>query len=189
LLLQRTSVSGARTFIRETIVLVYGVSRAAGLALTADALTVSKIALAGAHHTAPGEALALLDGLRGSSIVTVDLEHWRQKLLEAPWVADVAMRRVFPRTVSVEITEREPLGIGRIGNSLYLIDREGTIIDEFGPKYAASTCRSSTDWRPPPGRMTTRRTRRGRFLPAACSRTCSAGRTWPDSSRRWTCRT
>jgi cell division protein FtsQ len=122
--------------LAASIFLVYGVSRAAGLALTADALTVSKIALAGAHHTAPGEALALLDGLRGSSIVTVDLEHWRQKLLEAPWVADVAMRRVFPRTVSVEITEREPLGIGRIGNSLYLIDREGTIIDEFGPKYA-----------------------------------------------------
>jgi cell division protein FtsQ len=119
-----------------SIVVIYAVSRAAGLALSADALTVSKISLTGAQRMAPGEAMALLDGLRGSSMVTVDLDRWRQKLLEAPWVADVAMRRIFPRTVTVEITERQPLGIGRIRNSLYLIDSKGSIIDEFGPKYA-----------------------------------------------------
>ena len=119
-----------------SVVLIYALTRAAGLAISADALTVSKIALTGTHRMAPGEALALLDGLRGSSMVTVGLEPWRQKLLAAPWVADVAMRRIFPGTVAVAITEREPLGIGRIRNSLFLIDREGSIIDEFGPKYA-----------------------------------------------------
>jgi cell division septal protein FtsQ len=43
---------------------------------------------------------------------------------------------VFPRTVAVVISEREPLGIGRIQNALYLLDQDGTVIDEFGPKYA-----------------------------------------------------
>jgi cell division septal protein FtsQ len=38
--------------------------------------------------------------------------------------------------VSVVVEEREPLGIGRIGGSLYLIDQRGAIIDEFGPNYA-----------------------------------------------------
>lgn len=115
---------------------IYAVSRAAGFALSATALAVSKISLTGTQRMAAGEALALLDGLRGSSIVTADLEPWRLKLLEAPWVADAAMRKIFPNTVSVVVTEREPLGIGRIRNSLFLIDREGRIIDEFGPKYA-----------------------------------------------------
>jgi cell division septal protein FtsQ len=36
----------------------------------------------------------------------------------------------------VVVSEREPLGIGRIGEALYLIDQRGTIIDEFGPNYA-----------------------------------------------------
>jgi cell division septal protein FtsQ len=36
----------------------------------------------------------------------------------------------------VVISEREPLAIGRIGDGLYLIDRLGTRIDEFGPNYA-----------------------------------------------------
>ena len=114
----------------------YAVSRAAGLVLTTQALTITDIDVTGTHRMAPGEALALLDGLRGASMVTVDLETWRGKLLEAPWVADVAMRRVFPGTVSIVIAERQPLGIGRIKDGLYLIDRDGEVIDEFGPRYA-----------------------------------------------------
>jgi cell division protein FtsQ len=115
---------------------VYGTFRAAGVALTANALTISTITVTGTSRMAPGEALAILDGLRGSSMVTADLESWRQKLLDAPWVADASIRRVFPRTVAVVISEREPLGIGRIQNALYLLDQEGSVIDEFGPKYA-----------------------------------------------------
>jgi cell division septal protein FtsQ len=104
------------------------------VALTANALTINTITVKGTNRMAPGEALAILDGLRGSSMVTADLESWRQKLLDAPWVADVSIRRVFPRTVAVVISEREPLGIGRIQNALYLLDQDGTVIDEFGPR-------------------------------------------------------
>ncbi len=57
-------------------------------------------------------------------------------LAAAPWIAEVAIRRVFPGTISVVVSERDPLGIGRIGDALYLIDQRGTIIDEFGPNYA-----------------------------------------------------
>ena len=34
------------------------------------------------------------------------------------------------------IEERQPIGIGRIKGTLYLIDKTGTVIDEFGPNYA-----------------------------------------------------
>jgi cell division protein FtsQ len=83
-----------------------------------------------------GEVIALLDGLRGQNMMTMNLESWRQKLLASPWVEDAAMRRVLPGTIAVAISEREPMGIGRLGRDLYLIDRHGTIIDEFGPNYA-----------------------------------------------------
>ena len=119
-----------------SVAAVYALSHIAGFVLKAEALTINNIAVKGTHRMAPGEALALLDDLRGVSMITVDLEDWRQKLLAAPWVADVAMRRVFPGTLSVVITERQPLGIGRIRNGLYLLDRDGVVVDEFGPKYA-----------------------------------------------------
>jgi cell division septal protein FtsQ len=118
------------------VVAVYGLSRIANFMFHAKALTIQTINVEGTNRMSRGEVLAILDDLRGVSMVTVDLEEWRQKLLAAPWVADVAMRRAFPGTVSVVITEREPLGIGRIKGKPFLIDRTGMVIDEFGPKYA-----------------------------------------------------
>ncbi len=77
-----------------------------------------------------------MDGLRGTSILTADLALYRQRLLESPWVAEVALRRVLPSTVEVFVAERRPVGLCRLRAQLYLIDRSGTVIDEFGPQYA-----------------------------------------------------
>lgn len=104
--------------------------------LSAESLTISKITVSGNSRMSRGEVVALLDGLRGTNMLTADLDGWRRKLLEAPWVADAAIRRVFPGTLAVAISERQPLGIGRINDSLYLVDRRGVVIDEYGPNYA-----------------------------------------------------
>jgi cell division protein FtsQ len=64
------------------------------------------------------------------------LDTYRARLLESPWVADAALRRILPSTIEVFISERRPIGLCRLGTTLYLIDLRGTIIDEFGPHYA-----------------------------------------------------
>ena len=107
-----------------------------GFVLASDALTVTRITVQGNQRMSRGEVLGLLDGLSGTSIVMTDLESWRQKLLMSPWVADASIRRMFPGTLAVAIEERQPIGIGRIKGTLYLIDKTGTVIDEFGPNYA-----------------------------------------------------
>jgi cell division protein FtsQ len=104
--------------------------------VTAEALTVTRITVDGNSRLSKGEVVALLDGIRGTNMLTLDIEAWRQKLLASPWVADAAIRRVLPGTVNVAISERQPLGIGRITDDLYLIDDRGGIIDQFGPNYA-----------------------------------------------------
>jgi cell division septal protein FtsQ len=38
--------------------------------------------------------------------------------------------------VDVTIRERVPIGIGRMGAGLYLVDDWGAVIDEYGPSYA-----------------------------------------------------
>jgi cell division septal protein FtsQ len=115
---------------------LYAVYRGAALVLSAEALRVTRITVSGNVRLSKGEVVALMDGLRGQSMVTADLESWRQKLLGSPWVGNAAMRRVLPGTISVAISERQPMGIGRLGDDLYLIDQRGTIIDQFGPNYA-----------------------------------------------------
>jgi cell division protein FtsQ len=104
--------------------------------LTAESLTISRITVTGNSRISRGEVVSLLEGLRGQNLLTVDLDNWQKKLLESPWVAEAAIRRVFPATLAVAISERQPLGIGRINDTLYLIDRRGTVIDAYGPNYA-----------------------------------------------------
>ena len=113
-----------------------GLAWLAGAVLDAEALTVTRITVTGNSRMSRGEVLALLDDVRGEHMLLADLEGWRQKLLSSPWVADAALRRQLPGTLAVAISEREPIGIGRIGPRLYLIDQRGMVIDEFGPNYA-----------------------------------------------------
>jgi cell division protein FtsQ len=114
----------------------YAGYRATTLVLHASSLQVRRISVRGNVRISSGEVQAMVEGLRGSSILTADLPAYRRRLLESPWVADVAMRRVLPSTVEVLVSERRPMGLCRFGNALYLVDSAGTLIDEFGPQYA-----------------------------------------------------
>ena len=115
---------------------IYTCYRAAHLVVSADRLQVRRIEVRGNVRLSSGEIQALVDGLRGTNILTADLTEYRRRLSESPWVADVALRRVLPSTVEVFVSERRPMGLCRMGSHLYLIDERGTVIDEFGPQYA-----------------------------------------------------
>jgi cell division protein FtsQ len=115
---------------------VYAAYRAFDLVVSASALQVQRIAVHGNTRLSAGEVQTIVGGLRGTSILTADLPAYRKRLLRTPWVADVALRRVLPSTVEVFVSERTPMGLCRIGSQVYLVDRFGVVIDEFGPRYA-----------------------------------------------------
>lgn len=117
------------------LVVLYGTYRAFDLVVTASPLQVNRIAVKGNARLSSDEVQALTHGLRGTSILLADLDAFRARLLESPWVADVALRRVLPGTVEVFVSERRPVGLCRLGDDLFLVDREGVVIDRFGPKY------------------------------------------------------
>jgi len=98
---------------------------------------VNRIVVHGNERLSKGEVLAVLSGLRGESLLWTDLDAWRRRLLSSPWVRDAALRRSLPATVEVVVSERQPIGIGRInGGDMYLVDERGVIIDQYGPQYA-----------------------------------------------------
>jgi len=110
--------------------------RGAGLVMGTSLFRVDQVVVRGNARLSTGEVLALVAGLRGQSLIGADLAGYRTRLLDSPWVADAALRRLLPSTVEVLISERVPIGLGRIGSRLYLIDERGTLIDEYGPQYA-----------------------------------------------------
>lgn len=126
----------ARAFV-VTLVVVYGLYTAFALVLNASALQVSKVTVRGTVRLSAGEVQQLVHGLYGTNIITADLGKYRQRILDSPWVAGASLRRVLPSTIEVTVVERRPFGISRLGNQLFLIDRDGTAIDEYGPQYSS----------------------------------------------------
>ena len=99
-------------------------------------LRVQHFRVHGNQRVHAGEVEALLDGMTGQSLLAVDLDRWRSRLFASAWVADATLRRRLPGTIDVELRERVPMGIARAGADLFLIDAAGTVIDEYGPRYA-----------------------------------------------------
>ena len=100
-----------------------------------ETFAVARLRTIGNSRLSEGEVESLLDGLKGRNIVTTPLEPWRQRLLSSPWVREASLRRALPATIEVRITERVPMAVARSGDSLLLIDEQGAIVDEFGPRY------------------------------------------------------
>jgi cell division protein FtsQ len=116
--------------------ILFGVYRGAAVAAQAHMLQIDRIVVHGNQRLSSGEVIALLGGLRGQSLVWADLDVWRRRLLSSPWVGDADLRRSLPSTVDVVVSERRPVGIGRLAGQMYLFDEHGVIIDEYGPQYS-----------------------------------------------------
>jgi cell division protein FtsQ len=114
----------------------YGVYRMSAVAAQAHVLQIDRIAIRGNERLSKGEVLAMLEGLRGQSLVWTDLDVWRRRLLGSAWIRDASLRRSLPSTVEITLWERQPIGVGRINGEMYLIDENGIVIDQYGPQHA-----------------------------------------------------
>lgn len=116
--------------------LVAGGYHAVALLLTAPFLTVDDIVVHGNDLLSEGDVLAVVSGLRGENILSLDLEAYRQRLVASTWLSDGTLRRILPSTVEVVVTERRPVAVGRFGDRLYLVDSRGTLVARHGPRFA-----------------------------------------------------
>lgn len=102
----------------------------------ADFLRIDAITVEGNRRLSPGEVAGLVGRLRGRNLLVADLDAGRASLLASGWIREAMLRRVLPSGVHVTLDEREPVGLGRFGSRLFLVDPTGHVIDEFGPRFA-----------------------------------------------------
>jgi cell division protein FtsQ len=133
---RRHAKASLRRLVRWVVpaVLVGGLAFAAAQGLVASGLLrVRQIVVVGNARLSAGDVQTLVAGLDQEQIFGVDLEQYRRRLLDSPWVADVRLTRVLPATIRIAVTERSPLAAARHGQQLYLVDKTGSIIGDYGP--------------------------------------------------------
>lgn len=95
---------------------------------TAAGFAIEDVKVSGNVETSEIDILQQL-GLDGTtSLVALDIAAARKALSELPWVQDVAVRKVYPGTIEVELTERKAFAIWQHGSDLSLIEKSGSVI-------------------------------------------------------------
>jgi cell division protein FtsQ len=89
---------------------------------------VDNVKLAGNVHISEIDVLQSL-GLDGAtSLVSLDVDDARRRVAALPWVASVEIRKIYPKTILLNIKERQPFGIWQHGSDLSLIEENGSVI-------------------------------------------------------------
>ncbi len=102
----------------------------------ADGLRIDTITVEGNRRLSAGEVAGLVSPLHGENLLVADLQAGQASLLASGWIRGAMLRRVLPSGLHVMLDERVPVGLGRIGSRLYLVDATGHVIDEHGPRFA-----------------------------------------------------
>jgi cell division protein FtsQ len=94
------------------------------------------IRISGLERRTPETVLAAMGIEPGSPLFGFDAEQARNLLQNIDWVEKAAIRLVFPNTLEIEITEREPFAIWQRDGRYFVIDRTGVAMGGDVKKYA-----------------------------------------------------
>jgi cell division protein FtsQ len=67
----------------------------------------------------------------GSSLLDLDLVSLKGSLLGEPWIRDVNLRKEYPDTLSVRVTERRPVAVLAGRQIEAIVDDTGTVLEEW----------------------------------------------------------
>ncbi|MCW5714217.1 MAG: cell division protein FtsQ/DivIB [Bauldia sp.] len=104
--------------------IIGGLSSVAGLAVDAVRIT-------GQSETAELDILRALELPNHGSIVFFDAEAARGRLEALAWVESATIRKVYPSTLDIQVTEREPYALWQRDGQVVLIDADGHVISDY----------------------------------------------------------
>lgn len=89
----------------------------------------SQVELTGNHFATRASIIEIFAPDRGRSVLRIPLAKRRGQIEALPWVERATVRRVLPNRVQVQIVERSPIAFLRDGSDLFLVDKQGMILD------------------------------------------------------------
>lgn len=100
-----------------------------GVVLRSPLLDVDRIQVGGASHTSAADVRAASGVARGEEMVAVDLGAAAERVRALPWVDEARVRRTWPGTVRITVTERVPVAAGAVPGGWLLLDAEGRALE------------------------------------------------------------
>ncbi len=99
-------------------------------------MVATELVLNGNDHLNVADIEVELAGLLGSAMLTLDPRLAATELKKNRWIKTAQVRKVYPDTLVVDISERKPVALWKSENRLYLISSDGVAIDQAQAKHA-----------------------------------------------------
>jgi cell division septal protein FtsQ len=89
-------------------------------------LRLERIEVTGISKLTQEEIMSAASVRMGDDLLGIKLTRMGEQLTKNPWIASVKIRRHLPHSLSIDLVEREPVGIVSMGY-LYYLDKSGEI--------------------------------------------------------------
>ncbi len=100
------------------------------------AFHVVAVRVYGAERVPQRELAQLTEIDRGVSLFRIDVDRVRTRVMQHPWIKDALVRRLYPNELELIVYERKPTAVLESDHT-YLIDSEGYVLAEAGPRERA----------------------------------------------------
>lgn len=94
-------------------------------------LGIESVTITGQSQTSEVDLLDRLAIGANTSLVTFDAEAARRRIETLPWIAEATVRKFYPDTLKVEVSERTPFALWQRDGTVVLVDDRGEVISDF----------------------------------------------------------
>ncbi len=101
------------------------------LAANALGFRIAAISISGEKEVSREEVLTTAGVTGRASLLFLDADAARQRLLANPWIADAAVLKLYPDRLQITITERHAFALWQKNGRLSVIAADGTVLEPF----------------------------------------------------------
>jgi cell division protein FtsQ len=94
-----------------------------------SAFHITRVRVYGAERVPQQELIQLAQISRDTSLLRLNIERVRRRIMQHPWIRDALVRRLFPSELEVIVYERRPAAILDSGPG-YVVDAEGYLLGQ-----------------------------------------------------------
>ena len=95
-------------------------------------LRTGDVAITGAIETQPAEVWSALELDTRPSLVGLDMDAARLRVENLPWVRSAVLRATLSGRLDIRLEERAAFAVWQEGERMTIVDREGSIVTEYG---------------------------------------------------------
>jgi len=100
-------------------------------AANAAGFRIAAVSLTGQREVSRDEVLTIAGATGHVSLLFLDAEAARARLMANPWIADAAVLKLYPDRLQISVTERQAFALWQKDGGVSVIAADGTVLEPF----------------------------------------------------------